>query len=112
MKKDKFANWTTVRKIEESSALRRAGAKVIINPKGQLCGTIKIAYPADGAGKLTVILHEHGHNAQIGTAGGYGYDKLSAALQGMEFAGIIFTDHPENWERQLHNAGFGVYGVL
>lgn len=112
MKKDKFASWDNVRKVENSPALRNAGAKVIINPAGDVCGTIKIAHPADGAGKLTVILHEHGYNAQIGTASGYGYDKVSAALQGMTFAGTVFSDHPQNWEIQLRDAGYKVYTVL
>jgi hypothetical protein len=107
-----MATWEQVRKIENGPALNRAGAKVILNKKGELCGTIKIAYPKDGAGILRVVLHEHEEDPQIGTAGGYGYDKLSAALQGMTFAGITFQDHPENWEIQLRNAGYSVYGVL
>jgi hypothetical protein len=101
-----------VRKIEQGPALSRAGAKVIINPKGDLCGTIKIAYPKDGAGRMTVILHEHGFEPQISSAGGYGYDKLSAALCGLKFAGITLEDHPHNWEKQLHDAGYNVYSIL
>ena len=111
MKKDKFANWDQVRKIETGPALSRAGAKVIML-NGQIKGTIKIAFPKDGAGKLTVILHEHGFNAQIGHASGYGYDKVSAAMQGMIFAGMTLEDHPHNWEHQLRDAGFEVYGIL
>lgn len=101
-----------VRKIEQGPALSRAGAKVIINPKGQVCGTIKIAYPKDGAGRMTVILHEHGFFPQIASAGGFGYDKLSAALRGLTFAGITLEDHPNNWEIQLRDAGYNVYSVL
>lgn len=101
-----------VRKIENGPALNRAGAKVIINPKGDLCGTIKIAYPKDGAGRMTVILHEHGFPPQIASAGGFGYDKLSAALRGLKFAGITLEDYPKNWEIQLREAGYNVYSVL
>lgn len=106
------ATWDQVRKIEQGPAMSRAGAKVIINSKGEICGTIRIAYPKDGAGTLTVILHEHGNAPQIGTASGYGYDKLSAALSGLTFAGITLEDNPNSWETQLRAAGFNVYGVL
>lgn len=108
----KTATWEQVRKITESPAFNRVGAYVIINSKGDICGTIKILYPADGAGTLKVVLHERGYDPQIGKAGGYGYDKLSAALQGMKFSNITLTDYPCNWERQLQNAGYRVYGVV
>ncbi len=111
MKKNKFATWEQVQKIENGPALSRAGAWVILL-NGVIKGTIKAAYPKDGAGRLTVILHEHGFNPQIGHAGGYGYDKLSAAIHGMVFNGIELQDHPHNWERQLSDAGFIVYRIL
>ena len=107
-----YYSWNEVQKITESPAFNRVGAKVIINSSGDICGTIKILYPKDGAGKLKVVLHEHGLNAQIGRAGGYGYDKLSAALQGLVFCGITLADHPHNWECQLQDAGFKVYTVV
>jgi hypothetical protein len=117
MKKNTDATWEEVRKITESPAFNRVGAKVIINPAGDLCGTIKILYPKDGAGVLKVVLHEHGYSPQIGKACGYGYDKLSAALQGLVFGQslptpIILADHPVEWETQLRNAGYKVYGVV
>lgn len=115
--KNKSASWEQVRKITESPAFNRVGAYVIINPKGDICGTIKILYPADGAGTMKVVLHEHGYGPQIGRASGYGYDKLSAALEGMVFGQslpepITLMDHPHNWERQLQDAGYRVYGVV
>jgi hypothetical protein len=110
--KNKTASWDAVRKIENSPALRNAGAKVILNQKGEVCGMIKIAHPADGAGRLTVILHEHGLEPQVGSASGCGYDKVSAAIDGMTFAGMTLTDHPHNWEAQLRDAGYNVYTVL
>lgn len=110
MNKNKPATWEQVRKITESPAFNRVGASVIINPAGDVCGTIKILYPKDGAGLLRVVLHKHGENPQIGTAGGYGYDKLSAALQGLEFDGITLAS--VNWKIQLTDAGFKVYSVV
>lgn len=115
--KDKSASWEQVRKITESPAFNRVGAYVIINPKGDICGTIKVLYPADGAGTMKVVLHEHGYTPQIGKASGYGYDKLSAALQGMIWGQglpepITLTDHPHNWERQLQDLSYQVYGVV
>ena len=107
-----YSTWENVRKIENGPALSRAGAKVIINKAGDICGTIKIAYPKDGAGILRVIFHEHGEKPQIGTAGGYGYDKLSAAISGMTFKGMTLADHPKNWEIQLREAGYQVYSIL
>ena len=112
MKNKKAATWEDVRKITESPVFNRVGAYVIINPAGDICGTIKVLFPKDGAGTLKVVLHEHGNAPQIGKAGGYGYDKLSAALQGLTFAGITLADHPHNWERQLQDAGYRVYGVV
>ena len=117
MNKNKEATWEQARKITESTAFNRVGALVIINHVGNVCGTIKVLYPKDGAGVLRVVLHEHGYGPQIGSAGGYGYDKLSAALQGMTFGmslpePLILADHPHNWERQLQDAGYRVYGVV
>ena len=37
-----------------------------------------------------------------------GYDKLSAALGGIKWGELTFTDHPVNWEIQLRKAGYTV----
>jgi hypothetical protein len=107
----KQASWDQVRKIENGAALGRAGAWVILF-KDTIKGTVKAAYPKDGAGTLTVIIHEHGFGPQIGKAGGYGYDKLSAALHGAKFGDIILEDSGRGWENQLQDAGYQVYRVL
>lgn len=105
------ANWNQVRKIEEGPALARASAGVILK-SGEIAGTFKIAYPKDGAGRLTVILHEHGNEPQIGHASGYGYDKRSAAFSGMVFGGITLQDSGRDWQDQLRDAGYTVYTAL
>ena len=89
----------------------RARAIVILK-NGEYVGKIQVAYPKDGAGTLRAFLWDFGSEVQMGTAGGYGYDKLSAALQGMTFQGLVLQDHPENWERQLRSAGYEVITVL
>ena len=105
----KSTDWNTARKITEGSAFNRVAAYVIINPAGDICGTVKIQFPKDGAGRLTAILHEHGSAPQIGTASGYGYDKKSAALSGGVFAGHILIDSGRDWSDQIRDGGFKVY---
>ncbi len=105
----KTANWNTVRKITEGPAFNRVSAYVIINPAGDICGTVKIQFPKDGTGRLTAILHEHGHEPQIGTASGYGYDKTSAALSGGTFAGHTLINSGRDWSDQIREWGFKVY---
>lgn len=105
----KTATWNEVRKITEGPAFNRVGAWVIINEKGDICGTVKILYPRDGAGKLTAIFHEHGFEPQKGTASGYGYDKASAALSGASINGHYLVDSGRDWTDQLRDFGYKVY---
>ena len=105
----KSTNWNTARKITEGPAFNRVAAYVILNPAGEICGTVKIQYPKDGAGRLTAILHEHGSAPQIGTASGYGYDKKSAALAGGVFAGHTLIDSGRDWSDQIREWGYKVY---
>ena len=88
---------------------RRVSVYVILNGKGKICGTVKIQFPKDGAGKLTAILHEHGSAPQIGTASGYGYDKKSAALSGGVFGSVTLIDSGRDWTNQLRDGGYTVY---
>lgn len=110
-------------KAENSPAWARASAYVIIAPKASLApgsldnsrnfGKIKVLHPADGAGPLRVFVWDcKGTDLQMGTASGYGYDKLSAALQGIVFDGVTLTDHPQNWKSQLEEAGYTIVQAI
>lgn len=77
-------------RIEDRPALTRAGVYVIHDMStGKFSGKILFAYPKDGAGKLYASMWdftpEAGRDVQNGYATGYGYDKTSAAIDGMTF---------------------------
>ena len=97
----------------ESKAWARAAAYVIFKGARHVA-TIHIAYPADGAGRLYVTCRQTGKAAersaavraklgwkgkdaeayaQHGSAGGWGYDKKTAALSGIVIDGHELTDH-------------------
>lgn len=104
---------------EKSPAWNRVSAYVIIDQFGtggdcNKFGKVKVIHPADGAGALKVFVWDcTGDNGlQMGTASGYGYDKLSAAMCGIKFDDIEFTDHPTNWEMQLRQAGYTVIQAI
>lgn len=106
-----------LQKAEKSPAWNRVAAYVILAPMraGHKInyGKIKVLYPAAGEGPLKVFVWDCTyHDVQMGQASGYGYDKLSAALQGIKFDDIVFTDHPNNWEIQLREAGYTVIQAI
>ena len=105
-----------MKKVEDMTATKRAGAKVILKD-GSIAGKIIIAYPKEGSGIVHVNLWDwsdkkHISPVQYGKAGGYGYDKVSAAIAGMVFAGKKLTDHPYNYEWCLKDMGFEVFTIL
>jgi hypothetical protein len=65
---------------QHDAAFARTAAYVIAKD-GERVGTIAFKYPQDGAGRLWVYVHYFGHTMARGYAGGYGYDKASAAVQ-------------------------------
>ncbi len=77
-------------RIEDRPALNRAGVYAIHDQStGKFAGKILFAHPKDGTGKLYVSMWDFtpvaGREVQNGYATGYGYDKQSAALDGMTF---------------------------
>jgi hypothetical protein len=87
------------RKMEEHAAFKRCASFTITHPrKPEGYAIINVAYPADGAGRLSVFVidafsKDNTRTCTMGTAGGYGYDKITAALRGLSVDGIEFTDH-------------------
>lgn len=74
-------------------------------------------HPRDGAGRLVVVVRESGSNGenklpQTGSASGYGYDKMSAAIAGMDVCGHIMQDGGEHWDNELLRAGATIIRVL
>lgn len=102
--------------ITDRPALKNARVVAILKD-GKIVGKILGAFSTQGQGRLYVSLwdwtEDGGHpGVQEGSAKGYGYDKFSAALTGMKFAGVTLQDHPRNWETQLREAGFVVETLL
>lgn len=103
-------------KAEQSPAWNRASAYVILK-EGKEVGRLKCKWPADGMGPVEVFLWdwtnpEHTPDIQRGTAKGCGYDKLAAAVDGLCFGGMKFTDHPHDWRSTLETNGYTVIHAL
>lgn len=62
-------------------AFERVSAFVLIDKYGDRKATIAFKFPADGAGRLWCYFHLIGIEMARGYAGGYGYDKKSAACE-------------------------------
>ncbi len=96
---------------------------------GEHVASITIAHPKDGAGRLYAYVHWIGTEMVRGFAGGYGYDKRTAAvskaadvrLEGWSKSGAstpecifweqLALDNGTDWTSQLAHAGFTVCGV-
>lgn len=64
---------------QHSAAFRNVSAYVVLK-NGERVATIAFKFPADGAGRLYAYVHWLGITMVRGFAGGYGYDKRSAAV--------------------------------
>ena len=64
---------------------------------GALVARVWTRYPRDGAGRLTVVVADYsrdfGDRVQTSHAGGFGYDKRTAALDGLTVGGVKLGDH-------------------
>jgi hypothetical protein len=65
--------------IQHEAAFSNVSAYVITDKAGERVATLAFKFPRDGAGRLWCYLHVLGLPMQRGSAGGYGYDKRSAA---------------------------------
>lgn len=112
----------------------KAFAKVsafVILKGGERVATVAIKFPADGAGRLWAYVHWIGTEMTRGHAGGYGYDKRTAAVSVAarklpltldldnstarsrrgsydDFRRAALLDAGDNWTRALEKAGFTV----
>ncbi len=111
----------------------------VIARQGKQIGTIAFKFPRDGAGRLLAYVHFHGAPMVRGYAGGFGYDKRSAACanaaQKMTLANGVYPngephfspeeeaiydafknaiahDGGSTWENCLRDAGFNVWGAV
>lgn len=114
---------------QHAAAFSRTSAYVILK-KGEKVATIAIRYPADGAGRLYTYVHWLGLEMVRGFAGGYGYDKRTAAAcdaarkltdpkmtdgrplpmanNYRDFLAALQSDNGYEWNQKLERAGFTV----
>lgn len=118
---------------QHDAAFRRVSAYVICSKEGEKLATISLKFPADGAGRLYAYVHWIGVPMVRGFAGGYGYDKRTAAVVNAQrkimareerdreilasanfkaFAKALETDGGEYFDRKLTDAGFVVYQAI
>lgn len=64
---------------QHRAAFANVAAYVILDEMGRRAATIAFKFPRDGAGRQYCYLHIFGGRMVRGFAGGYGYDKSSAA---------------------------------
>ena len=77
--------------VSDTKAGKSVSAYVIMSKKGEQVATIR-AHFSDG-GTCLVNVFDHGVGFQAATAGGYGYDKFTAALSGLTIDGHKLSDH-------------------
>lgn len=97
----------------------------VILKDGKCVASVAFKYPRDGAGRLWCYLHIFGAPMARGYAGGYGYDKTSAAFEAaaakhssdaypedlVDIAVIkaaVAGDSGYHWDRRLADAGYTV----
>jgi hypothetical protein len=108
-------------------AFAQVSAYVVLKD-GERVATIALKFPKDGAGRLWAYVHWIGTPMVRGFAGGYGYDKRSAAVASAArklqqplgaclndpkrpqdaFVAALYRDDGEYFDRRLENAGFTV----
>jgi len=77
--------------VSDTKAGKSVSAYVILNRKGEHVATIR-AHFSDG-GNCLVNVFDDKAGFQAATAGGYGYDKFTAAISGLSVDGHKLSDH-------------------
>lgn len=108
---------------QHRAAFSNVSAYVVTDKAGSRIATIAFKFPKDGAGRLYCYFHFLGLPMVRGFAGGYGYDKRSAALQSAickahdespiepklaPFTKLVKAMDGGDWENVLFKAGFNV----
>lgn len=122
---------------QHEKAFRRVSAFVIAD-QGRRVATVALHFPADGAGRLWAYVHWLSLPMVRGYAGGYGYDKRSAAVASAagrlpdpagyaaskreplgsehtryaQFQAACRADSGYSWDRELEKAGFQVWQAV
>lgn len=112
---------------QHDAAFANVSAFVILNKAGEIRGRVTFKYPRDGAGRLYAYVHWLGVSMTRGYAGGYGYDKRSAAVAAAArkiewpidtgsgsdaIAAAMMRDGGDDWTRAVEKAGFTVYQAV
>lgn len=112
---------------QHQDTFRMVSAYVVLRDYERVA-TIAFKFPKDGASRLWAYVHWFGVPMVRGYAGGYGYDKRTAACNSasraleklhdteflnkcqhqVEFINALAIDDGNDWERNLRNAGFEV----
>lgn len=110
---------------QHQAAFSQVSAYVIMK-NGEKVATVALKFPRDGAGRLWAYVHWIGTEMVRGYAGGYGYDKRSAAVASaarkmangdqhenrltdwLNFRDAIAADRGQTWDSALRDAGFTV----
>lgn len=79
-----------IKYVRDTAAGKSISAYVILNKKGETVATVQAHF--SNGGTVTVNVWGKGSDFQHGKAGGYGYDKFAAALDGMTIDGHAMTD--------------------
>jgi hypothetical protein len=82
-----------VKLVRESSAGKTISAWIVTNRRGECLAKVQAHFAQSGGVRVDVF--NSGRDVQHGRAGGYGYDKLTAALSGLVVAGHTLADHCE-----------------
>jgi hypothetical protein len=103
----------------------------VIMKDGERVATIAFKFPKDGASKLWAYVHWLGVPMVRGSAGGYGYDKRTAACADAvsriqlpvppyeaidnaqhDFIAALDKDGGDHWDTMLRKAGFDVWQAV
>lgn len=107
--------WQELEAVEHSHYGRRIAAYIVMptpehtDYKPGAYSRVVIVYPASDVGIVRVFVAPYDGTPMFKvSAGGYGYDRESAALRGATLRGYTFKDNGWGWRRELEDAGFYV----